>query len=137
MKRVAPFILAILFLTCKDPFGFKPEDPTKIDPPDPPVQTCPPDGKLIKNYAYPQDVVFKWQPVAGTESYQVQVYTDSIPSAQTLLLEKVEITAGETTITFGRFGFYFWRVRASSRRWKLSYTDWSSLSKFILPNPTD
>jgi len=125
---------ALLCLSCKNPFGYEPDDPTKTDPPAPPVQTEPEDGKLIRNYAYPQDVVMKWQPVTGASYYQVEVYRDSTARAENLYRMVDNIRSTQTSVTFGRYGWYCWRVRAYSPNWKW-YTDWSPLHEFILPNP--
>ncbi len=120
---------------CKNPYDYEPYDPTKPDPPAAPVQLDPPDGKLILNYAYPQDVVMKWQRVSGTAYYQVEVYQSSKPAPESLYAIGDKVYSTETAVTFNRHGCYWWRVRAYSPNWKW-FTDWSPLWMFILPNPT-
>jgi hypothetical protein len=134
VNRALPLLLAAL-LACKDPYDFEPGDPTKPDPPGPPVQVSPADGENTWNYGYPQDVTFSWRGVAGAMFYQLEAYSDSMASQQTLVASNMRVNGTNVTLTFQRWGFYYWRVRAASRSWN-DYTDWSRLSQFILPNPS-
>jgi len=100
------------------------------------VPTVPSNGKFIKNWAYPQDVTFRWQPVSGTQFYQVEAYTDSILIPDNMCHFEDKIPSNEASITFHHYGTYWWHVRSYSPNWKW-YTDWSELYSFILPNPAD
>lgn len=135
MNRVTVCLTALLVLGCKDPFSFEPGDPTKPDPPGPPVLKWPANGELIVNYAYPQDVTLEWYGIRGAGFYQVEVYTDSAPSQATLHTLKPEVAGTSVTVRFTRWGFYYWRVRAASRNWN-NYTGWSGLWEFLLPDPS-
>ncbi len=124
-----------VFLSCKDPYGYEPYDPNKPDPPAAPLLTEPEDGKLIVNYAYPQDVALKWERVTGASYYQVEVYRDSAASADSMEQPLISgIYSNQTSVTCGRWGDYYWRVRAYSPNWKW-YTGWSELWQFWLPHP--
>ncbi|MBM3315647.1 hypothetical protein FJY71_07425 [candidate division WOR-3 bacterium] len=136
MKRL-PFVLAaLLLLACKDPFDFEPGDPTKPDPPGPPVLMFPVDGENTGNYAYPQDVRFEWRPLSRAEFYQIEVYSDSVLNVGTLVASDPRVNGTTVTLTFQWWGFYYWRVRAASRSWN-NYTAWTAIRQFILPNPSD
>ncbi len=126
--------LAAGLLVCKDPLSFQPGDPSMPDPPGPPVPVYPPDGENTGDYGYPQDVAFQWGKVNGAIFYQVEVYTESIPELPNLHTIADGVTTTTVTVRFGRYGFYYWRVRAGSHRWNW-YTDWSELNRFVLPNP--
>jgi len=130
-------LLCLLFAAgCKDPFGFGPPDPKKTPPPAAPVQTQPRDGEFIDNYEYPQDVEMKWRPVTGARYYQVEAYTSQSAQPEALYRFADNIYSTSVDLSFGRYGWYWWRVRAYSPNWTW-YTDWSPLSSFLLPNPAD
>ncbi|MEO0085200.1 MAG: hypothetical protein ABIK37_01075 [candidate division WOR-3 bacterium] len=133
MRRL--LLAALLLAGCKDPFSFEPGDPTKPDPPGPPVLKWPEDGEMIVNYSYPQDVVLEWNGVKGAGFYQVEVHTDSVPSQSTLHAVKSEVAGTSVAVRFTRWGFYYWRVRAASRNWN-NYTAWSQMWQFLLPDPS-
>lgn len=124
--------LLLLVAACRDPYDFEPGDPTKPDPPAPPVLVFPPDGHMGDNYSYPQVVSLEWRSLPGATFYQVEVYTDSLLTR--LYLSEDRITATRTAPSFGRYGTYYWHVRAASRSWN-DYTDWSAPFRFTLPNP--
>jgi len=134
MRRL--LLAALLLTACQDPFSFEPGNPTKPDPPGPPVLKWPADGELILNYAYPQNLTLEWHAIRGAGFYQVEVHTDSVPSQSTLHTVKPDVPDSSLTVRFSRWGFYYWRVRAASRNWN-DYTAWSGLRRFILPNPGD
>lgn len=138
MKTLALGCLLLLLLACKDPFDYEHRDPNLPAPPGPPVPTTPVDSTNTRNYAYPQDVTLGWTPVAGAEFYQVEVYRDSVFIEQNLALPLLDRVSGPgTDIRLGRYGYYWWRVRAdNARRWKAP-TDWSVVFVFLLPNPAD
>ena len=131
MKWAFRSLVLLCFLACRDPNSYQPFDPTKPDPPGPPVLTSPANGWLSKDFAYPQKVDFAWQPVPGAQFYEMQCNTDSLfPIAypgphiyQTSLAESVQ-----------SYGLYYWRVRAAGSNWN-NYTDWSVPFHFALPNP--
>uniref|UniRef100_A0A7C4GGF2 Fibronectin type III domain-containing protein n=1 Tax=candidate division WOR-3 bacterium TaxID=2052148 RepID=A0A7C4GGF2_UNCW3 len=125
----------LLLAGCQDPFGFEPGDPTKPDPPGPPVLKWPENGEMIVNYAYPQDVVLEWFAVKGAGFYQVEVYNDSVPGPGSLHVRRPDVAGSSVGVRFTRWGFYYWRVRAASRSWN-NYTAWSELRRFLLPDPS-
>ncbi|MEO0079310.1 MAG: hypothetical protein ABIK44_01355 [candidate division WOR-3 bacterium] len=129
-------LLIGVLMSCRDPWDFEPNDPTKPDPPGPPVLLYPANGELIFNYAYPQDVNFEWRPVAQANYYQFEVYSDSCLSPESLLFSNPRVLENRLKVRFNHWGGYFWRVRAASRNWN-NYTDWSEPFKFILPNPAE
>lgn len=133
MRRL--LLAALLLAGCKDPFSFEPGDPTKPDPPGPPVLKWPADGETIVNYSYPQDVILEWNGVRGAGFYQVEVHTDSVPSQATLHALKPEVASTRVAVRFARWGHYYWRVRAASRSWN-NYTAWSAMWQFLLPDPS-
>jgi hypothetical protein len=128
--------LVLALLACRDPYSFEPGDPNKPDPPAPPQLTMPADGWRSDSYGYPQDVAFSWQPISGPVFYQFEAYGDSVIDPQHLVYANERVASAQLTASFGRYGQYFWRVRAASRNWN-DYTDWSTPSRFTLPNPAD
>lgn len=136
LRRLLLAVSVLLLVSCRNPFGFEPEEPARQDPPAPPVQTRPEDGALILNYAYPQDVTLVWQRVSGARHYQIEVYTSPNPAPENLLRFVDYIYTTQTAVTFYRYGTYWWRVRAYSPNWKW-YTDWSAVWSFILPSPAE
>ena len=136
MKKVFLFALVAILLGCRDPFDYQHHDPGNPDPPGAPILVSPKDGANMGYEGFPRDVAFEWNPVAGASFFQLEVYTDSVPVAQNLHTFRDQIAALGVTVTFPRYGFYYWRVRAASpRRWN-NYTDWSGLRWFVIPNPT-
>ena len=124
--------VVILLAACKDPYDFQPGDPTKPNPPAPPVLVSPPDGHEGDNYSYPQTVELEWRVLSGATFYQIEVYTDSALTRLYASEDRVKTT--RATLSFGRYGTYFWHVRAASPAWN-NYTDWSAAFRFSLPNP--
>jgi hypothetical protein len=118
-------------LACRDPNSYQPFDPTKPDPPAPPVLTYPANGWMSDDYAYPQNVSFAWQAVPGSQFYEMQVNDDSLyPGTRPFW----RVYQTSVTYPMGGFGLYYWRVRAVSSDWN-NYTGWSLPSHFTLPNP--
>jgi hypothetical protein len=120
-------------LACRDPYSYQPSDPTRPDPPAPPVLICPANGWVSGDFTYPQEVSLSWEAVPGAQFYEFQVTHDS-------LFQSIYIPLGphiyETSVaeSIRLFGLYYWRVRAASRNWN-NYTDWSLPFRFTLPNP--
>jgi hypothetical protein len=123
----------VCLLACKGPNSYQPLDPTKPDPPAPPLLTYPVNRWMSDCYAYPQNVSFGWQAVPGAQFYELQIQTDSLfPGTHPGLL------VYQTSVVYSleTFGLYYWRVRAASSNWN-NYTDWSSPFRFTLPNPAE
>jgi hypothetical protein len=131
MKWWSAAVALLCLLACRDPNSYQPFDPTKPDPPAPPVLTSPANGWTSDDYAYPQDVSFAWQAVPGAQFYEVQVNTDSLFSGPS---PGARVYQTSVTYPMQGFGLYHWRVRAAGRNWN-NYTDWSSTFHFALPNP--
>ena len=121
----------LILLACRDPDSYQPFDPTKSNPPVPPVLVHPANGWMSDDYAYPQNVSFTWQAVPGAQSYEMQVNDDSLFPA-TRPFWRVYQTS--VVYSFQTCGVRYWRVRAVSNNWN-NYTDWSSTFHFALPNP--
>jgi hypothetical protein len=134
MKWWSVAVALLCLLACRDPNSYQPFDPTNPDPPGPPVLVYPTNGWVSDDFAYPQDVDFSWQDVAGAQFYQIEVYRDSLLRSQYLMYSNSRTTQTSLTATLPYYGLYFWRVRAASRSWN-DYTDWSSPFYFALPNP--
>jgi hypothetical protein len=126
-------VVLLCFLACRDPNSYQPFDPTKPDPPAPPVLDYPANGWVSDDFAYPQNVSFAWQAVPDAQFYEMQVSKDS-------LFQSIYIPLGphiyktSTADSIRRHGRYYWRVRAASSRWN-DYTEWSLPFHFTLPNP--
>jgi len=116
---------------CRDPNSYQPFDPTKSDPPAPPVLVHPANGWMSDDYRYPQDVSFGWQAVPGAQFYEMQVGDDSL-FLGTQLFWRVYQTS--VVYSFQTFGLRYWRVRAASSDWN-NYTGWADPFWFSLPNP--
>lgn len=127
-------VALLCLLSCRDPNSYQPFDPSMPDPPAPPALVLPTNGWVSGDFAYPQAVDFTWQGVAGAQFYQIEVYRDSLLRSQYLMYSNPRVYQTSATDTLPYYGLYFWRVRASSRNWN-NYTDWSSVSRFALPNP--
>ena len=134
LALVAGLVLALL--ACTDPNSFQPFDPTKPDPPGPPVLVQPSSGWMSDQYGYPQDVSFGWQQVSGAQFYQIEVYRDSLLRSQYLAYANERVTQPSLAASLSTYGWYYWRVRAASRNWN-NYTAWSAPFRFGLPNPAD
>lgn len=135
MKHFALLAFLLALFACKDPYSYEPNDPTKPDPPPPPELVQPPYGWHSDNYAYPQDVELGWNGLPGVLFYQLEVYRDdSTLQSGSLVWSNQRVLRPYATVGLGRYGWYYWRVRAASRNWN-NYTDWSAPSKFSLPNP--
>jgi hypothetical protein len=134
MKLALVAWLTLAVLACKDPNSFQPFDPTKPDPPGPPVLTYPVNNWISDDYAYPQNVSFAWQGVPGAQFHQIEVYRDSLLRSQYLVYANERVTQPSLTASCPTYGWYYWRVRAASRDWN-NYTDWSSPFRFGLRNP--
>jgi len=134
MRLLLVASLMLGLLACKDPYDFEPGDPTKPDPPAPPQLVAPADSWRSDDYTYPQEVSFEWQPIAGPVFYQFEAYIDSVLYPQQLVYANQKVTSTGLATSFGRYGWYYWRVRAASRNWN-NYTDWSPPFRFCLPNP--
>jgi hypothetical protein len=126
-------VAVLSLLACRDPYSYQPFDPTKPDPPAPPVLSSPANGWVSDCYAYPQKVSFAWQAVLGAQFYEFQVTYDS-------LFQSIYIPIGphiyQTWVaeSIRLHGRYYWRVRAASSDWN-NYTEWSLPFRFALPNP--
>jgi len=131
LTRLSALVLFLPLRSCRDPTSYQPFDPTKPDPPAPPVLTYPTDGWLSDDFAYPQDVSFAWQSVPGAQFYEMQVQSDSLFTGSSPGWRVYESSAVYSLHTVG---VYYWRVRAASRNWN-NYTDWSHPFRFTLPNP--
>jgi len=128
-------LTSLVILSCKDPYGYEPFDPTKPDPPAAPILQEPTNGKQLDNYAYPQNVTLKWKSVAGTRYYQIEVYSDSVLTPENLQQPLIsDIYSTQRAVTFYDHGDYYWRVRAYSPNWNW-YTGWSQVWQFWLPDP--
>ena len=125
-------VALLCLLACKDPNSYQPFDPTKPDPPAPPVLSYPINGWVSDDFAYPQVVSFGWQRVPGAQFYEVQVSWDSLFIHVPYSNPRIYQTSVADSIY--DHGLYYWRVRAASRNWN-NYTDWSSSFRFALPNP--
>jgi len=125
-------VVLLSLLACRDPNSYQPVDPTKPDPPAPPVLDYPVDGWQSYDYAYPQNVNFGWQAVPGAQFYQIEVSLDSLSGSMIYSNPRVYQTAADDSIQ--SCGLFYWHVRAASTRWN-DYTDWSDPFWFSLPNP--
>jgi hypothetical protein len=134
MKWWFASVALLCLLACRDPNSYQPFDPTKPDPPPPPVLISPASGWVSSDFAYPQDVDLRWQAVPGAQFYQIEVYRDSLLRSDYLMYSNPRAALTSLTATLPYYGLYFWRVRASSRNWN-NYTGWSSPFHFALPNP--
>ena len=134
VKLLLAATLGFALFACTDPYSFEPGDPTKPDPPAPPLLVAPGDSWRSDSYAYPQEVSFEWQAIPGPVFYQFEAYIDATIDPQHLVYANQRVTSATLTASFSRNGSYFWRVRAASRNWN-NYTDWSSPFLFSLPNP--
>ena len=124
-------VALLCLLACKDPNSYQPFDPTKPDPPAPPVLSYPINGWLSDSYAYPQNVNFGWQAVPDAQFYEIQINADSLSPSPRPGLRVNRTSVAESIPECGR---YYWRVRAASSDWN-NYTDWSLPFHFTLPNP--
>lgn len=131
MKWLFASAALLCLLACRDPNSYQPFDPTKPDPPAPPVLSYPANGWMSGEYAYPQNVSFAWQAVPGAQFYELQYHTDSL-----FPIAGPGLHVYQTSVDYSlqTFGLYYWRVRAVSSDWN-DYTDWSSPFHFTLPNP--
>jgi hypothetical protein len=134
MKWWFALLVLLCLLACRDPNSYQPFDPTKPDPPIPPVLIYPTNGWVSDDFAYPQDVDFSWQGLAGAQFYQIEVYRDSLLRSQYLVYSSRRVYQTSLTVPDSTWGLYYWRVRAASSNWN-NYTDWSSAFHFSLPNP--
>ncbi len=66
MKWWSVPVALLSLLACTDPTSYQPFDPTKPDPPAPPVLTSPANGWMSDDYAYPQNVSCSWQAVPSS-----------------------------------------------------------------------
>jgi hypothetical protein len=131
VKRLALLAVLLALFACKDPYSFE----TKPDPPPPPKLTQPAYGWISPDFAYPQDIELAWDGLPGTLFYQVGIYReDSTLQSRSLAWSSERLPYARVTARLGRYGRYYWRVRAASRNWN-NYTNWSAASKFALPNP--
>jgi hypothetical protein len=128
-RFVAVALLGLL--ACRDPNSYQPSDPTKSDPPAPPVLDYPVNGWVSYDFAYPQNVNFGWQVVPGAQFYEVQITWDSLFSSPD---PGQRVYQTSLSMSMSGYGLFFWRVRAASSRWN-DYTDWSAPFHFSLPNP--
>jgi hypothetical protein len=134
MKWWSVAVALLWLLACRDPNSYQPFDPTKPNPPAPPVLSYPVNGWVSDGYGYPQDVNFGWQRLAGAQFYQIEVYRDSLLRSQYLVYAADRVTLTAVTDSIPNWGMYYWHVRAASRYWN-NYTDWSDPFHFALPNP--
>ena len=131
MKWWSVVVALLCLLACRAPNSYQPFDPTKPDPPAPSELTCPANGWISDDYAYPQNVCFGWQAVPGAQFYEMQIQTDSLFPSTHPGLHVYQTSVDWSIQACGR---YYWRVRAASSNWN-NYTDWSSPFHFSLPNP--
>ncbi|MBN2202427.1 FecR domain-containing protein [bacterium] len=86
--------------------GAVPENPRKL--PDPPVPLEPRPGRSL----FTDSIDFSWRPVAGAESFRVEIAAD--PAFQSVVKTLAAAGAG-VRWTDPENGAYFWRVRAGDR----------------------
>ena len=124
-------VALLSLLACRDQNSYLPFDPTKPEPPAPPVLVHPAYGWMCDDYRYPQNVSFGWQAVPGAQFYEMQVNDDSLFPGTRPFWRVYQTSA---VYSFQTYGVRYWRIRAASNGWN-NYTDWSSPFRFSLPNP--
>ncbi|HTW91003.1 MAG TPA: hypothetical protein VMH22_04775 [bacterium] len=125
----------LCLLACRDPNSYQPTNPTKSDPPPPPVLSDPVNGWVSNDTCYPQAVGFGWQAVHGAQFYEIQVSIwDSLFTLHHIVYSNPRIYETGVTASDSTYGGYYWRVRAASSNWN-NYTNWSDPFHFSLPNP--
>ena len=62
----------------------------------------------------PRSLTIKWHPVAGAETYRLQVSTDSTFAGSLLLDDSIHVDTTAALPTLGEHIQYFWRVRAQT-----------------------
>jgi hypothetical protein len=121
-------VILLSFISCTDPYGYRPDYPDLMDPPLPPVLISPLADAVFLSIV-PTTIKLEWQHVVGAEYYKIEIKRD------TLLLDVLD-NVTTTTISYPvtAYGTYYWRVCADSRLWKW-YTEWSGFRRFSVINP--
>lgn len=108
--------LALLTMSCQNPFDFQPDDDELEPPPAPPALLQPPDDTVFYydiDEPYPHDIVLEWQYLQGAQYYEIEVSFDSLFPGAT----KERIYGASYRYQVENNGVYYWHVRAYSPRW--------------------
>ncbi len=112
---------------CKNPQDWQPPFDSLYPPPEAPQLISPKnDTTFWYQTPFPHEVILKWSLVDGTEYYELQIARDSLILPD---VDPIRVDAALVNHTLERTGYYFWRVRAYSRKWTW-YTDWSKTWHF-------
>ncbi len=126
-----PLFIIIFFSSinsgCKNPNEYKPPFDSLSPPPSAP-QLISPKNDTVMYYQtpHPHDVTLKWSVVDDAQYYLLQIANDSTTLSD---VDEINVETDSCIYTVTRNSFYFWRVRAYSRKWTW-YTEWSETRHF-------
>jgi len=124
------FIVLILILTnvqCKNPNDYKPPEDTLIFPPSAPTIVQPADSFVFMAISMPIYLHIGWDSTPGVEMYEFELtFENNNPNVIVASRNFYDMAILDDI----KFGFYYWRVRASSPLWKGGYTDWIAKRMF-------